>query len=219
MPSSAEPIRTLSMRSRGGSGIGQLDGPIAGIFARVDLEEAGAVEAANETILASGDAELVIARAHESFSLPLGAVLIHCVDVIEFGRQGAANQDFATIGLQIPPALARPGLAIRIGDGHAHPVRRVVAESEVGARRAGRCGDRENGDKSGGEGSHDFAEDAGKRAESPAKMSPIVFSALSPLGEEASLAPAVGKSERPRRTSESRPEPRQFCCGSRQDQG
>ena len=54
-------------------GVGQLHCPIARLAPGIDLEEAGSVEATDETILPPGDAELVVGRAHEGLAFPLGA--------------------------------------------------------------------------------------------------------------------------------------------------
>src|SRR5271155_2042291 len=47
--------------------VGQLHGPAFGVLAGVDFEEAGAVVAADETILPAVELELAIRRAHEGF--------------------------------------------------------------------------------------------------------------------------------------------------------
>ena len=68
------------------AGFGQLHGPGA-LLAGVDLEEAGAVEAARQAILGALDGEFLVARAHEGLSRPLAAaVVIERVDVVDTAR-------------------------------------------------------------------------------------------------------------------------------------
>ena len=119
--------------------IGELHGPVLGVLAGIDLEEAGAVIAAHQAIVAAFDAEFTVARAHESLALPFAAALVHRIDIIIFRGERAAQQDLATARLHVPPALGDPGLAIGIGDRHADAARRIVAQAEIGARR--RAGD------------------------------------------------------------------------------
>src|SRR4051812_14569449 len=64
-------------------GLGELHGPGA-LLAGVDLEEAGAVEAARKAILGAADGELFVARAHVGLTGPFAAtVVVDRVDVIE----------------------------------------------------------------------------------------------------------------------------------------
>src|SRR5688572_14771081 len=55
-------------------GLGELHGPGA-LLAGVDLEEAGAVEAACKAILGAADGELLVARAHVGLTGPLAAAV------------------------------------------------------------------------------------------------------------------------------------------------
>ena len=60
------------------------------LLAGVDLEEAGAVEAARQAILGALDGEFLVARAHEGLAGPFAAaVVVDRVDVIEARDQGA----------------------------------------------------------------------------------------------------------------------------------
>ncbi len=120
-----------------GIGIGQLDGPVLGVLAGIDFEKPSAIETANEAVLAPADAELAVARAHESFAFPLGAALIHRIDIIIFRRQWSAHQGLAALRFEIPPSLAHPNGAIGIGDGHADPIGRRIAKPKIGSCRNG----------------------------------------------------------------------------------
>ena len=116
-------------------GFGQLHGP-GSLLAGVDLEEAGAVEAARQAILGALDGEFLVARTHEGLSRPLAAaVVVEGVDVIEPCDQRSAQQRLATARGHVPPALGGPALGVLVAERDADPARGVVAEPKVGRRR------------------------------------------------------------------------------------
>ena len=116
-------------------GFGQLHGPCS-LFAGVDLEEAGAVEAARQAILGALDGEFLVARTHEGLSRPFAAaVIVERVDVIEPRDQGSAQQRLATARGHVPPALGGPALGVLVAERDADPAGGVVAEPEIGRRR------------------------------------------------------------------------------------
>src|SRR5512136_1836720 len=115
--------------------IGELHRPTLGVAARVDLEEAGPVVAAGETVLTTVDSELAVACAHEGLALPLPAALVHRIDVVELGGKRPAQQRLAGGGTEVPPPFRQPAFPVRIGDRDADARIRVVAETKVGARR------------------------------------------------------------------------------------
>src|SRR5271169_5650343 len=96
--------------------IGELDRPAFRILAGVDLEKAGAVVAAHETILPPLDLELAVGGAHKGLALPFAAALVHRIDVIVLRRQRAAQKRRAVERLEVPPAFADPALAVGIGE-------------------------------------------------------------------------------------------------------
>src|SRR6476620_3423495 len=74
----------------------ELHGPGA-LLRGIDLEEAGAVIAAREAVLAAVDGELLVARAHEGLSRPVAAaVIVDPIDIIETRDQLTFHQSFAT---------------------------------------------------------------------------------------------------------------------------
>ena len=90
-------------------GLGELHRPGA-LLAGVDLEEAGAVEAARQAILRAADGEFLVARAHEGLAGPFAAaVVVDRVDVIEARDQRALEQGLAGARRQVPPAFGGPG--------------------------------------------------------------------------------------------------------------
>src|SRR6185437_12046301 len=111
--------------------VGQLHRPALRVLAGVDLEEAGAVIAADIAILPALDLELAVRGAHEHLALPLAAALVHRVEIIILGRQRAAHKRHAVERLQVPPALADPSLAVGIAERDADPVVAVVAHAQV----------------------------------------------------------------------------------------
>src|SRR5262249_49307956 len=71
------------VRSRLGlAGFRQLHGPVGGLSG-VDLEKAGAIEAARQAVLGSANAEFLLARAHESLARPFAAtIVVDRIDII-----------------------------------------------------------------------------------------------------------------------------------------
>jgi hypothetical protein len=138
----------------------ELDGP-ALLLARVDLEEAAAVEAAGEAILDAPDREFAVAGAHEGAPAPFAAaVVIDREHVEETGRQRSLEQGFAAARVQVPPALGDPSLRVAIADRDADAARGHVAQAQVGA---GRCrGDQGGEDETG--------EDRAEAGEAPARF-------------------------------------------------
>src|SRR5262249_57150984 len=85
------------------AGLGQLHRPGL-LLAGVDLEEAGAVEAAREAIPGATDGELLFAGAHEGLARPLAAmIVIHRINVIEPCRQRPPQQRVAIAPRHAPP--------------------------------------------------------------------------------------------------------------------
>ena len=117
-------------------GVGELHRPGA-LLAGVDLEEAGAVEAARQAILDAADGELLVARAHEGLARPFAAaVVVDRVDVIEARDQGALEQRLAAARRQVPPAFGGPAaVGVLVADRDADAAAGVVAQTEVGQRR------------------------------------------------------------------------------------
>jgi hypothetical protein len=112
-----------------------LHGP-GSLFAGVDLEESGAVEAARQAILGALDGEFLVTRTHEGLPRPFAAaVIVECVDVIEARDKGAAQQGFAAAGRHVPPAFGGPALGVLVTERDADPARGVVAETKVRRRR------------------------------------------------------------------------------------
>ena len=117
---------------------GELDRPRR-LVAGVDLEEAGAVVAARQTIVGAADGELLVARAHEGLARPFAAaIVVERVDVIEAGDQRAAQHGFAAAGGQVPPALGGPAFVLLVADRDPDPAAGVVAEAEIGLGRLAR---------------------------------------------------------------------------------
>ena len=117
-------------------GFGQLHGPGA-LFAGIDLEEAGAVEAARQAILGALDGEFLVARAHEGLSRPLAAaVVIERIDIIKPCDKRAAQQGFAAPRGDVPPAFGGPALGVLVAERDADPARGVVAKTEIRRRRS-----------------------------------------------------------------------------------
>src|SRR5579871_3503975 len=129
--------------------VGQLHRPALGVLAGVDLEEAGAIEATDETILPALDLELAVRGAHEGFALPLAAPLVHCVEIVILSGERAAQQRRAIERLEVPPAFADPALAIGVGERDTDPAAGVVAHPQIRARglsrnkRCSECGKRQ----------------------------------------------------------------------------
>src|SRR5205085_10449921 len=116
--------------------LGELHGPGA-LLAGVDLEKAGAVIAARQTILDALDGELLVARAHEGLAGPFAAaVVVDGENVIEARDQRPLYQRLAAACGEIPPALRRPAFGILVADGDADPAPGIVAEAEVRRRRS-----------------------------------------------------------------------------------
>jgi hypothetical protein len=116
-------------------GFGQLHGP-GSLFAGVDLEEAGAVEAARQAILGALDGEFLVTRTHEGLSRPFAAaVIVERVDIIEPCDKRSAQQRLATARGHVPPALGGPALGVLVAQRDADPARSVVAEPEIRRRR------------------------------------------------------------------------------------
>ena len=81
----------------------------AALLAGVDLEEAGAVEAARQAVVGAADGEFLVARAHEGLARPFAAaIVVDRIDVIEAGDQRSLQQRLAAARRQIPPALGGP---------------------------------------------------------------------------------------------------------------
>jgi hypothetical protein len=57
------------------AGFRQLDGP-GTLVSGIDLEKAGAVEAACQTIVGASYREFLVARAHKSLSRPFAAMVV-----------------------------------------------------------------------------------------------------------------------------------------------
>src|SRR6185312_6561422 len=123
---------------------GELHGPGA-LLAGIDFEEAGAVEAAGEAIADALDGEFLVARAHESVSGPFAAaVVVDGVEIVVAGNQTTLEQAFAGPRRNIPPALGGPALAFLVAHGDADAAAGVVADAEIGGRRARRGHQREH---------------------------------------------------------------------------
>ena len=117
------------------AGFGQLHGPGA-LFAGIDLEEAGAVEAARQAILGAADGEFLVARTHEGLSRPFAAaVIVDRVDVIISRDERSAQQRLAAARGHVPPAFGGPALGVLVAERDADPAGGVVAEPEIGRRR------------------------------------------------------------------------------------
>ena len=117
-------------------GVGELHRPGA-LLAGVDLEEAGAVEAARQAILGALDGELLVAGAHVGLARPFAAaVVVDRIDVIEARDQGPLEHRLAGARRQIPPAFGDPAaVGVLVADGDADAAAGVVAQMEVGQRR------------------------------------------------------------------------------------
>src|SRR5215217_9241245 len=139
------PSREVGMRERlcmsghpGTVGVGELDGP-ALLLARVDLEEAAAVEAAGEAILDAADREFTVARAHERAPAPFAAaIVVDRVDIEIPRRQLALEQGFAAARVEVPPAFRDPALRVAVADRDADAARRHIAQPQVRVRGGGR---------------------------------------------------------------------------------
>ena len=116
-------------------GVGELHRPGA-LLAGVDLEEAGAVEAARQAILGALDGEFLVARAHEGLARPFAAaVVVDRVDVIEARDQRSLEHGLAGARRQIPPAFGDPAaVGVLVADRDADPAAGVVAQMEIGPR-------------------------------------------------------------------------------------
>src|SRR4029079_9890365 len=76
-------------------GVRQLHRPGA-LLVGIDLEKAGAIVAARQTVLSPADSELFLTCAHVSLARPLAAtVVVDRIDVIVTCNQCAAQQRFA----------------------------------------------------------------------------------------------------------------------------
>ena len=123
------PLRRLLAR------FGQLHGPSA-LFAGIDLEEAGAVKTARQTIGDAANGELLVAGAHEGLPHPLPAVVvIDSVNIIISCDEIALEDGFAGARGQIPPALRGPAVGVLVTDRDADAASGIVAEAEIGGRR------------------------------------------------------------------------------------
>jgi hypothetical protein len=94
----------------------QLNGPVLRFLPCVNLKKPGPIEAAHKAILSPNDTEFTIPGTHKGLALPFPSVFVHGIDVVVFRCQGPAYQSLAPARLQIPPPLADPCLAIRIGE-------------------------------------------------------------------------------------------------------
>src|SRR5712671_312781 len=128
---------------RGGlGGFRELHGP-GGLLRRVDLEEAGLVEAASEAIIGAADRKLLISGAHEGLARPFAtAIVVDRVDVIETRHERAAQQGFAIARRKVPPAFGGPGVVFLVAERNADAARGVVAKAKVRSRGFGPKGDR-----------------------------------------------------------------------------
>src|SRR3954452_20989484 len=128
--------RLQGLRGRLLGRFGQLHRP-GRLLAGIDLEIAGAVEAAGKAILDTADGELLVARAHESLSRPFAAaVIVDRVDIVIARDQRAAQQRLAGAGRQVPPALGGPALVFLVAERNPDPAAGIVAEPEIGGSRA-----------------------------------------------------------------------------------
>ena len=129
MPAEQRPLRRLLAR------FGQLHGPGA-LFAGIDLEEAGAVKTARQTIGDAANGELLVAGAHKGLSHPFpAAVVIDSVDIIISCDEIALEDGFAGARGQIPPAFRGPAVGVLVADRDADAASGIVAEPEIGGRR------------------------------------------------------------------------------------
>ncbi len=110
------------------------------LFAGIDLEETGAIEAARQAIFSPTDGELLFARTHEGLAGPFAAaVIVDGINIIISCDEIAAQKRFAGSGSEIPPAFSDPALIVLVAQRDADLAGRVVAEAKVGRCDARRC--------------------------------------------------------------------------------